>query len=154
MGSSLDFACSPARRATYITGHISFYTRGMSSSPNSVHFLLTHPLQFVRKVGITHGDESRVGYYVGLMVRLCVNPDTSSHDVFQQSIFFATQALTVLHWSRLSDVVGRKPIILIGLFGLSLSMYSFGLSTTYWGAVLRHVHSTPWHSILSFSNVS
>ncbi|KAI0279262.1 MFS general substrate transporter [Russula aff. rugulosa BPL654] len=74
--------------------------------------------EFVRNVGITHGDESRVGYYVGMM----------------QSMFFATQAITVLHWSRLSDVVGRKPIILIGLFGLSLSMFSFGLSTTYWGA--------------------
>ena len=31
-------------------------------------FLLIHPLQFVRNVGITHGDESRVGYYVGMMV--------------------------------------------------------------------------------------
>ena len=145
MGSSLDFAFSPARRATYITGHISFYTRGTSFPPNSLHFLLTHSLQFVRSVGITHGDESRVGYYVGLMVRSSVNLDTmrASHDVLQQSIFFATQALTVLHWSRLSDVVGRKPIILTGLFGLSLSMYSFGLSTTYWGAVLRHVYTTP-----------
>ncbi|KAI9513009.1 MFS general substrate transporter [Russula earlei] len=76
--------------------------------------------EFVRNVGITHGDESRVGYYVGVM----------------QSIFFATQALTVLCWSRLSDVVGRRPIILTGLFGLSLSMYSFGLSTTYWGAAI------------------
>ncbi|KAF8501373.1 member of major facilitator superfamily multidrug-resistance, DHA1 sub-family [Russula emetica] len=76
--------------------------------------------EFVRNVGITHGDESRVGYYVGMM----------------QSVFFATQAITVLHWSRLSDVVGRKPIILVGLFGLSLSMFSFGLSTTYWGAAL------------------
>ncbi|KAI9454533.1 MFS general substrate transporter [Lactarius psammicola] len=75
--------------------------------------------EFVRNVGITHGDESRVGYYVGLL----------------QSIFFASQALTVLLWSRLSDVVGRKPILLMGLFGLSLSMYSFGLSTSYWGAV-------------------
>ncbi|KAH8099993.1 MFS general substrate transporter [Cristinia sonorae] len=76
--------------------------------------------QLIRDVGITHGDETKVGYYVGLM----------------QSIFFATQALTVLHWSRLSDHLGRKPIIMTGLFGLSLSMYSFGLSKTYWGAVV------------------
>ncbi|KAI0059266.1 MFS general substrate transporter [Artomyces pyxidatus] len=75
--------------------------------------------EFVRKVGITHGDEARVGYYVGLM----------------QSIFFATQAITVFHWSRISDTVGRRPVILTGLFGLCISMYSFGLSTTYWGAV-------------------
>ncbi|KAH9038633.1 MFS general substrate transporter [Lactarius hengduanensis] len=83
--------------------------------------------EFVRNVGITHGDESRVGYYVGLL----------------QSVFFASQALTVLLWSRLSDVVGRKPIILTGLFGLSLSMYCFGLSTSYWGAVFRHVIMPP-----------
>lgn len=54
----------------------------------------------------------------------------------QQSIFFATQALTVLHWSRISDRVGRKPVILVGLFGLSLSMYLFGLSRTFWGLVI------------------
>ena len=64
-----------------------------------------------------------VGYYVGLM----------------QSLFFATQAATVLHWSRLSDIVGRKPVLLIGLFGLSISMYCFGLSKTFWGLVIRFV---------------
>jgi MFS family permease len=74
----------------------------------------------IRDVGVTHGDEARVGYYVGIM----------------QSLFFATQAMTVLHWSRLSDVVGRKPVLLIGLFGLSLSMYCFGLSKTFRGLVI------------------
>ncbi|KAF9007542.1 member of major facilitator superfamily multidrug-resistance, DHA1 sub-family [Cyathus striatus] len=76
--------------------------------------------QLIRDLGITNGNESRVGYYVGLM----------------QSLFFLTQALTVLHWSRLSDLVGRKPVILTGLVGLSLSMYCFGLSTTFWGIVI------------------
>jgi len=71
-------------------------------------------------LGITHGDESKVGYYVGIM----------------QSLFFLTQAFTVLHWSRLSDHVGRKPVILIGLLGLSLSMYCFGLSRTFGGLIL------------------
>jgi hypothetical protein len=36
-----------------------------------------HPLQFVRNVGITHGDESRVGLYVGMMV--CLGVDLSTH---------------------------------------------------------------------------
>ncbi len=54
----------------------------------------------------------------------------------QQSLFFLTQACTVLHWSRLSDRVGRKPVILLGLCGLSLSMYCFGLSKTFWGLVM------------------
>ncbi|KIM84184.1 hypothetical protein PILCRDRAFT_401840 [Piloderma croceum F 1598] len=74
----------------------------------------------IRDLGVTNGDEAKVGYYVGMM----------------QSLFFATQAMTVLHWSRLSDIVGRKPVLLIGLFGLSLSMYCFGLSKTFWGLVI------------------
>ena len=57
---------------------------------------------------------------------------------FQESIFFATQACTILQWSRLSDHIGRKPIILIGLFGLSVSMYCFALSRTFWGLVTRY----------------
>lgn len=47
--------------------------------------------------------------------------------------------MTVLHWSRLSDHIGRKPVIMNGLLGLSLSMYCLGLSRTFWGAVLRLV---------------
>ncbi|KAJ6468353.1 member of major facilitator superfamily multidrug-resistance, DHA1 sub-family [Mycena sanguinolenta] len=76
--------------------------------------------QLMRDIGITEGDETKVGYYVGIM----------------QSIFFLTQAMTVLHWSRMSDRIGRKPIILTGLFGLSISMFCFGLSRTFWGLVV------------------
>ncbi|KIK91599.1 hypothetical protein PAXRUDRAFT_149153 [Paxillus rubicundulus Ve08.2h10] len=76
--------------------------------------------QLIRDIGITNGDETQVGYYVGLL----------------HSLFFATQALTVLHWSRVSDRIGRKPVILTGLFGLSASMYCFGLAKTFWGLVM------------------
>ncbi|KAG9314810.1 major facilitator superfamily domain-containing protein [Chiua virens] len=76
--------------------------------------------QLIRDIGITNGDETQVGYYVGLL----------------HSLFFATQALTVLHWSRLSDHTGRKPVILTGLVGLSASMYCFGLSKSFWGLVM------------------
>ncbi|PFH51327.1 hypothetical protein AMATHDRAFT_3176 [Amanita thiersii Skay4041] len=76
--------------------------------------------ELIRSLGITGGNEKRVGYYVGIM----------------QSVFFLTEAFTVLHWSRLSDRIGRKPVILSGLIGLSLSMYCFGLSTTFWGLLL------------------
>ncbi|TFK60007.1 MFS general substrate transporter [Pluteus cervinus] len=76
--------------------------------------------QLIREIGITHGNESQVGYYVGLM----------------QSLFFFGQACTVLHWNRISDRVGRKPVILSGLFGLCFCMYGFGLSLTFWGLVL------------------
>ncbi|KAF9445520.1 MFS general substrate transporter [Macrolepiota fuliginosa MF-IS2] len=76
--------------------------------------------QLIRDLNITNGDEGKVGYYVGVI----------------ESLFFFTQACTVFHWGRLSDRVGRKPVILIGLLGVSISMYCFGLSKTFWGLVV------------------
>ncbi|KAJ7883762.1 hypothetical protein B0H13DRAFT_1890289 [Mycena leptocephala] len=55
-----------------------------------------------------NGDETKVGYYVG------------------------TMAMTVPHWSSLFDRIGSKPVILLGLMGLSVSMYCFGLSREVW----------------------
>ncbi|KAG0699248.1 MFS transporter [Suillus ampliporus] len=53
-----------------------------------------------------------------------------------ESLFFATQALTILQWSRTSDRIGRKPVLLLGIFGLSVSMLCFGLSKTLFGLIL------------------
>ncbi|KAF5327853.1 hypothetical protein D9619_004779 [Psilocybe cf. subviscida] len=75
--------------------------------------------QLIRDLGITNGKESQVAYY--------------------QSAFALTQAFTVLLWSWLSDRVGRKPVILTGLAGLSLSMYCFGLSKTFRGLLLSQI---------------
>ncbi|KAJ7820078.1 major facilitator superfamily domain-containing protein [Mycena olivaceomarginata] len=54
-----------------------------------------------------------------------------------ESLFFLTEAVTVLQWSRASDHVGRKPILLLGLFGTGLSIMCFGLSRTFWTLVVR-----------------
>ncbi|EAU89606.1 hypothetical protein CC1G_02495 [Coprinopsis cinerea okayama7 len=70
----------------------------------------------IRSLGITHGDETKTGYYVGIV----------------ESIFYAAECLTVMHWGRASDIVGRKPILLGGMAGLALSMFGFGLSKRYW----------------------
>jgi len=74
----------------------------------------------ISELDVTGGDERKVGYYAGLI----------------ESLFFAVQALTILQWSRLSDHVGRKPILLLGLLGSSASMLCFGLSRTFWSLVL------------------
>jgi len=50
--------------------------------------------------------------------------------------FYVTEAITVLQWSRLSDNIGRKPVLLIGLLGSTLSMLAFGLSRTFWALVV------------------
>ena len=106
-------------------------------------------------MGITDGDDTKVGYYVGMMVRFshtvpqtfisphctpsppssALLPTHTTHPHPQQSIFFAFQGLTVLHWARASDTLGRKPIILIGFLGLSLSMFSLGLARTFTGII-------------------
>ncbi|KAF8813393.1 major facilitator superfamily transporter [Phlegmacium glaucopus] len=76
--------------------------------------------QLITELDITGGDDRKVGYYAGLI----------------ESLFFATEALTVLQWSRLSDYIGRKPVLLIGLLGTTLSMLAFGLSRTFWTLIL------------------
>ncbi|PWN46813.1 MFS general substrate transporter [Violaceomyces palustris] len=53
-----------------------------------------------------------LGYYGGLV----------------ESAFAFVQFLTIFSWGRLSDSIGRKPVLLIGLTGNVISMNLFGLS--------------------------
>ncbi|KAJ4480158.1 major facilitator superfamily transporter [Lentinula aciculospora] len=76
--------------------------------------------QLISELDITGGDERKVGYYAGLI----------------ESLFFVTEAMTVFQWSRASDHIGRKPILLIGLAGSMVSMLLFGLSKTFWTLVI------------------
>ncbi|KAJ7217117.1 major facilitator superfamily domain-containing protein [Mycena pura] len=75
--------------------------------------------QLVSELDIIGGDKRKVGYYAGL-----------------ESLFYVTEATTVLQWSRASDYIGRKPILVIGLFGTALSMLCFGMSRTFWALVV------------------
>ena len=62
----------------------------------------------------------------------------------QESLFFVTQALTTWQWSRLSDFIGRRPVILLGLLGLSVSNFAFGLSRTLGTLIIRSVKLTTY----------
>ena len=55
------------------------------------------------------------------------------------SVYFAAEAVTVLQWCRLSDKVGRKPILLCGLLGTIVSNLLFGLSHSLPALVFRYV---------------
>jgi MFS family permease len=81
--------------------------------------------QLISELGITGGDDAAIGYYAGII----------------ESLFFVAQALTVLRWSRLSDRIGRKPVLVIGISGACISILCFGLSTTFWSLVIRCVFS-------------
>ncbi|KAJ8496655.1 hypothetical protein ONZ45_g12369 [Pleurotus djamor] len=66
--------------------------------------------QYVRESGITGGDESKTGYYAGVI--LITTSIWSMNG--QESVFYLTECLTVIHWGRLSDRIGRKPVMLMG----------------------------------------
>ncbi|KAF4614258.1 hypothetical protein D9613_007947 [Agrocybe pediades] len=76
--------------------------------------------QFVRETGITRGDETKTGYYAGVI----------------ESAFFLAEGLTVVQWGYLSDRYGRRPILLYGPLGLAVAMLIFGTSTVFWPLVL------------------
>ena len=53
------------------------------------------------------------------------------------SLYFAGEASTVLQWGRLSDIIGRKPVLLKGTLGLVIATILFGLSRTFWTLAAR-----------------
>lgn len=93
--------------------------------PDSLVFQTLAPFtpQLIRDIGVTKGNESQVGHYVGIL----------------QSSYYTAQALTILYWSQLSDHIGRKPLILTALFAIAVSMFSFGLSKTFVGLVVSRI---------------
>ncbi|KAF7369821.1 MFS domain-containing protein [Mycena venus] len=73
-------------------------------------------IQFVRDTGITGGEETKTGFYAGLL----------------ESAFFLAESLTVFQFGRLSDIYGRRPILLLGPLGLTITSLGFGLSKKFW----------------------
>ncbi|KAG0143425.1 hypothetical protein CROQUDRAFT_661218 [Cronartium quercuum f. sp. fusiforme G11] len=65
-------------------------------------------------------ERTKIGLYAG-----CIT-----------SLFAFCQLCTTFWWGRLSDHIGRKPILLSGLTGLSISIISFGLQTSFVGLVI------------------
>ncbi|KAJ7197173.1 major facilitator superfamily domain-containing protein [Mycena pura] len=59
-------------------------------------------------------DVSKVGFYSGVV----------------ESTFAVTQSVTSYYWARLSDVVGRRPIILTGATGLAVVTLLLGFCTS------------------------
>ncbi|KAJ7192562.1 major facilitator superfamily domain-containing protein [Mycena pura] len=98
---------------------------------------IKYSVQLVSELDIIGGDKRKVGYYAGLLTDRKELLSTQGIDVncAQESLFFVTQATTVLQWSRASDYIGRKPILVAGLFGTALSMLCFGMSRTFWALV-------------------
>ncbi|KAG1744728.1 major facilitator superfamily domain-containing protein [Suillus lakei] len=89
------------------------------------HSLVLRPLPRSppKDIGVTDGDEQQVGYYASIL----------------HSSYYIPQTLAVLHWSRLSDRIGRKPVILTASFAIATTMLSFGLSRTFLSLLISRV---------------
>lgn len=48
------------------------------------------------------------------------------------AVYSLMQLLFAPMWGRISDRIGRKPVIMIGIFGLALSFFLMGLSSALW----------------------
>ncbi|KAG9032220.1 hypothetical protein FRB95_001699 [Tulasnella sp. JGI-2019a] len=93
---------------------------GQLSEPIVASVLYPFINQLISEVGVTGGDDRKIGYYAG----------------FIESLFFFAEFTMVLRWGRLSDRIGRKPVILYGLTGMMISSFCFGLSKSYIALVI------------------
>lgn len=77
--------------------------------------------------------------YVYFMVRdFNIAPDPTkipTYTGYLASSFSLSQFLFCIHWSRLSDRIGRKYVLFIGLLGSALSLVIFGFATNFYVAL-------------------
>ncbi|KAG9050204.1 hypothetical protein FS837_007102 [Tulasnella sp. UAMH 9824] len=73
--------------------------------------------------GFGIAEPERVGFYSGMI----------------NGLFALAQLCTIVYWGSLSDRIGRKPVIIIGLSGVSVATLCFGLSRTLWQLLLSRV---------------
>jgi MFS family permease len=65
-------------------------------------------------------DANLVGYYAGLVA----------------SCYYLTQLVASPIWGAISDRWGRKPVLIIGLFGTTLTCLAFGFCKWFWMAIV------------------
>lgn len=76
--------------------------------------------------------------YLYFMIRdFCVAPtesDISKYSGYMASSFAFCQFLFAVQWGKISDRIGRKPVLLLGLMGTSVCLLVFGFSKSYFTA--------------------
>ncbi|EGN96080.1 hypothetical protein SERLA73DRAFT_185613 [Serpula lacrymans var. lacrymans S7.3] len=69
--------------------------------------------EFMNDLHLTN-DPSRIGFYSGLV----------------ESTFALSQLCSIYQWARVSDIIGRRPVVLLGTLGVAATTIMFGLSKT------------------------
>jgi MFS family permease len=60
--------------------------------------------------------------------------DVSEYAAWMFSAFAFGEFFSGMLWGKVSDCVGRKPVLLMGLFGTAVSMIWFGFARSFWVA--------------------
>ncbi|KAG9787325.1 MFS general substrate transporter, partial [Aureobasidium melanogenum] len=81
--------------------------------------IFPYAYRMIESFNITQ-DETRVSVYAGMLI----------------TAFAFAEFSTGMVWGRISDRIGRKPVLLFGLFGTALSMILFGFARTLPAAVM------------------
>ncbi|GJD04505.1 major facilitator superfamily transporter [Colletotrichum higginsianum] len=77
--------------------------------------------------------------YINQMVQENGNlpiPDVGFYSGLIESLFSLTQAIVMIYWGKLSDRVGRKPVLVFSLVGVTFATSIFGMAQTIWQMVL------------------
>ncbi|KAF8654091.1 hypothetical protein AX16_003624 [Volvariella volvacea WC 439] len=69
--------------------------------------------EFITSLRLTD-DPSKIGYYSGLV----------------ESSFAIAQLFSIYHWAKLSDIIGRRPVIIAGTLGLSITTTLLGICSS------------------------
>ena len=56
-----------------------------------------------------------------------------------------------MHWGRFSDRIGRRPVLLVGLAGLTASMLSFGFAKSFSAVVISRLIAGTWNGNIGVS---
>ncbi|KAF3934157.1 hypothetical protein ABW20_dc0103109 [Dactylellina cionopaga] len=124
-------------QATTVNGINGDHSNGSSEDDKPLHmaqifFLcaarLIEPIAFfsifpyINKMCQENGslDDADVGFYSGLI----------------ESCFSLTQMLVMIFWGKAADRVGRKPVLIFSMVGVTVATSIFGMATTIWEMVL------------------
>jgi MFS family permease len=81
--------------------------------------IFPYAYRMIESFNITR-DESQISVYAGMLI----------------TAFAFAEFSTGMIWGRISDRVGRKPVLIMGLVGTALSMICFGFARTLPGAIM------------------
>ena len=103
--------------------HISLYTNQHGTGivrlaePIALTSIFPYAWSLIKQFQV--GKENDASFYAGLLI----------------SAFSLTEAMMGMFWGSLSDIIGRKPVLLLGCAGTTASLLMVGFAQNFWFAL-------------------